>query len=749
MASPTPSASSPSALRAQLAAAQQAQRAWAAAGVRARLAVLQEIGRRLRARRAEVDAGLGADGLSRVLQRRYGDWIVSQADPARMARYAEALVQEEAGGGAGELLVRRPDGVVLLVTPGNSPTINASSLFSILLPGNAVVLRAPENDQGLRFIAEEIVGGALEDAGFSRDLVSVVTGRTRPFLAEGLEAPEVRTLVFFGNARVGQQVAERCLAAGKKVVLELEGSDHLVVWRDADVDAAVDSALRAFDFSTQPCPIPKHLLVHGAIFDSFLAALEARLPERGRTIAADPEEGVLAPVAQMDAYFEALGEVRELGELRCGGFRMNHAGVGDDEGRYLPPTLVVLKGGEVLRRSLRLFDEEISFPLIPVVRFDGEDDQIYDEMCALLERSPFGLRASVWSQSPERLAAFTGVISDVGLLVLNGDHAQVPEYASPWGGPGRSGGAAGESHFFWEKTSHLQAVALGAVDEAGKAAVLRALRGEGAGEVGRGERATGEGADGRVGGVGRLGEGEAPLHLRVEGGVGWITLSRPQRHNAVNAALKDALLEATERLEDLGEALRCVVIEGAGPSFCSGADLAGLGQLRPHEARQFMIEATWAFRALERLPVPVIAKVRGYCLGGGLELLLHCDEVYADEGATFGLPEASLGLITTAGAVSRLVADLGRARARELLLSSRRFSADEAHRLGLINHLCPASTLDEAVEARVAHHLKQPPGGLAAVKALIREGSRQGSEAWISEVERFEGLMRAKRGGES
>ncbi|MFT5680367.1 MAG: enoyl-CoA hydratase/carnithine racemase [Myxococcota bacterium] len=695
----------------------KARVAWGSATIAKRVATLSEIGRTLARRRPELDAGLAVDGLTAFMARPYGDWIVSQADPERMTRYGAELVREEVGALGPEFLVRRPDGLVLLVPPGSSPTINCSCLFSILLPGNAVILRAPRNDQGMRFIAEDVVGGVLEAEGFSRDLVQVITSATRPFLDHYTPLDQVRTVVFFGNARVGQAVAERCLAAGKKVVLELEGSDNLIVWKDAPIDRAVDSALRGFDFSSQPCAVPKHLLVHGAVYDEFVRALMARLPERSRTIQHDREAGVLAPVARREDYFACLEEAQESGAVLCGGHAMDAAGVRSETGPYLEPTLAVFDSDVVVSKSLKLFTEEISFPLIPIVRFD-DDRAALDQMLQVVSDSPFGLRASVWSEDPEVLTRCVREIGETGLLVLNGAHCHVPSYASPWGGPGKSGGTHGESHLFWEKTSHLQAIALGSTDPAVRRAVLKGLG---------------------------IAAPVSPVSLVIDKHVAWLTLNRPERHNAVNGAMKEALLKAARRLQRDIDSLRCVVIQGEGQSFCSGADLSELGEMTPDGARRFMMDATWAFRAIEQLPVPVIAAVKGYCLGGGLELMLHCDEVVAAERSSFGFPEANLGLITTAGAVSRLVGCLGVMRARELVLTGRRIDAMEAVRMGLVNQVVPTSELESAVQQRVDRHLKQPREGLAALKSLIAMGQRRSSEAWISEVEAFDKLLRDQK----
>jgi enoyl-CoA hydratase/carnithine racemase len=236
----------------------------------------------------------------------------------------------------------------------------------------------------------------------------------------------------------------------------------------------------------------------------------------------------------------------------------------------------------------------------------------------------------------------------------------------------------------------------------------------------------------------------APLALTYDGGVARLVLDRPERHNAFDAALKDAFAAAVAELAARSD-LRVVIVSGAGRSFSSGADLKMLGALSPAAARSFMIEATLAFRRLERLAVPVIAAVHGYCLGGGFELALHCDFIVAADDAQFGLPEAGIGLIPTAGAAERLLATVGAMRARELLFSGRRLGADEAARAGLVAEVVARAELAARVEERARALVAAPPEGIAALKALVlRRLERDQAAGWVSELEAFESLLRAR-----
>ncbi len=687
---------------------------WHEVSIRERLKVLRRAGALLCENHDQLLDCLRADGLSTHLAEYYGGWIERQGAADLLEHTAAELLRPTPA--RDEWLVRRPDGVVALITPGNSPTINTAPLFSMLLAGNGVLMRAPAHDGGVRLIARDCIGVALSEAGYSPALVEVVTGKTRPLLDAIYASPKIDTIVFFGNAIAGRDVAERGHAAGKKVVLELEGSDCMVVWSDADVGAAVSSAARGYDFSTQPCPIPKHFLVHPAIEAEFVAGLCERAGTL-RTVEADPETGPLVPMARPERFDLLSAEAKALGEVALGGYRMDADGQPSATGRYGAPTVVILEvdaaallAGEHSSHPLLrspLFCEEVNVPVLPVVRFVGDDAAIIAAMTRTIDAVPFGLRASMWTDDPAIAARFLREVGDVGLVLINEDHAQHPGYLSPWGGPKRSGGPHGESHQFWQKTSHLQGVV------ASPAIVRAALLGE-----------------------------SDKLTLELDDNIARITLNRPQRHNAVDAGLAAELADAIDLLlrdyETLG--LAGVVLRGAGPSFCSGADLRLLERLDHRAARRFMQDVTWSLRSLERLPIPTLAAVHGYCMGGGFEFALHCDSIIAADTANFGLPEVHHGLTTTAGAVARLAKAIGQRRAADWLLSGRGVDASTAHAAGLVSELVPAHELDAAIDRWAARVRELPRTGVRATKRLLAGLSASG-DSWIPELESFEQLL--------
>jgi methylglutaconyl-CoA hydratase len=230
------------------------------------------------------------------------------------------------------------------------------------------------------------------------------------------------------------------------------------------------------------------------------------------------------------------------------------------------------------------------------------------------------------------------------------------------------------------------------------------------------------------------------LDIRIDGrGVATLTLDRPEAHNALSAGTMDALHAAADRL-GADPAVRAVVLTGAGPSFCAGADLGWMRAQLEADAAARGVEArrlAHMLRALDALPKPLIGRVQGQAFGGGLGLMSVCDVCVGADHARFAFTEVRLGLIpATIGPY--VVARMGAARARRVFCSGRRFDAEEAVALGLLARAVPAAALDGVVEAEVAPYLDAAPGAVAAAKAQIRALGPRIDEAVVEEsVERL------------
>jgi methylglutaconyl-CoA hydratase len=201
-----------------------------------------------------------------------------------------------------------------------------------------------------------------------------------------------------------------------------------------------------------------------------------------------------------------------------------------------------------------------------------------------------------------------------------------------------------------------------------------------------------------------------------------IVLNRPEVRNAFDEVMIDALSAcAASAAED--PSVRVVVLSGNGKAFCAGADLAWMAKAVAYSQVENLADAEDFALMLERidtLPMPVIGRVHGAALGGGVGLAAVCDIVVAAEDATFGLTEVKLGILP-AVISPYVLRKIGVSAARELFLSGNRFSAVRARELGLVHELVPESELDAAIERRVADLLTSGPSAVAAAKALIRD----------------------------
>jgi enoyl-CoA hydratase len=176
-------------------------------------------------------------------------------------------------------------------------------------------------------------------------------------------------------------------------------------------------------------------------------------------------------------------------------------------------------------------------------------------------------------------------------------------------------------------------------------------------------------------------------------GIYLLTVNRPRALNALNAATLDEIAAALSRVA-ADEAARVLLVTGGGEkAFVAGADIAEMQNATVEQAREFSEKGMRVMHALEALPLPVIALVNGYALGGGCELALACDWVLAAEHAVFGQPEVNLGIPPGFGGTQRLPRRVGTARALELLTTARQVKAAEAAAIGLANHVCSGSEL--------------------------------------------------------
>ena len=210
--------------------------------------------------------------------------------------------------------------------------------------------------------------------------------------------------------------------------------------------------------------------------------------------------------------------------------------------------------------------------------------------------------------------------------------------------------------------------------------------------------------------------------FKVEKGVATITFNRPEVLNALN---DESLQEFSNALDTvaLNEDIRVLILTGAGEkSFVAGADITEFLKFNVLKAKIFAEMGHGLINRLQELPIPVIAAVNGFALGGGCEIVLGCDFIYAAENAMFGLPEINLGIIPGFGGTQRLPRLIGRNMAKEMIFTGKMISAAEAHSVGLVNTVCPQDELIAEVMKTAATIASKGKASLRAAKQAINSG---------------------------
>lgn len=211
------------------------------------------------------------------------------------------------------------------------------------------------------------------------------------------------------------------------------------------------------------------------------------------------------------------------------------------------------------------------------------------------------------------------------------------------------------------------------------------------------------------------------ITYEVEGQIGIITINRPKALNALNSAVLEEL-DSTLDSVDL-DAVRVLILTGAGDkSFVAGADIAEMSTLTKAEGEAFGKKGNDVFRKLEVFPIPVIAAINGFALGGGCEISMSCDIRICSDNAVFGQPEVGLGITPGFGGTQRLARIVGVGMAKQMIYSARNIKADEALRIGLVNAVYTQEELMTAAKKMASGIAKNAPIAVRNCKKAINDG---------------------------
>jgi enoyl-CoA hydratase/carnithine racemase len=218
------------------------------------------------------------------------------------------------------------------------------------------------------------------------------------------------------------------------------------------------------------------------------------------------------------------------------------------------------------------------------------------------------------------------------------------------------------------------------------------------------------------------------IEVEVRGEVCWIRLNRPERMNAYDAEMAQALIDAVENASGSG----VIVLTGTGRAFCAGGYLANLSDPDPNALRSMFYGSLHVYEAIRTSPRPVIAAVNGAAAGGGNELVVACDLAIAADNATFGQTGVRVGSAPVLGGTNFLTMNIGEKRAKEVAFMCRRYPAKEALELGWINAVVPAEQLEEEVTKWADELLYMSPRYLEIAKISSNAWWNQARDAYLS-----------------
>ncbi len=211
------------------------------------------------------------------------------------------------------------------------------------------------------------------------------------------------------------------------------------------------------------------------------------------------------------------------------------------------------------------------------------------------------------------------------------------------------------------------------------------------------------------------------IQYETEGAVGILTIDRPKALNALNSEVLADLDAAIDAVDT--NVIRALIITGSGEkSFVAGADIGEMSALTKAEGEAFGKKGNDVFRKIEAFPIPVIAAINGFALGGGCELSMSCDIRICSENAVFGQPETGLGITPGFGGTQRLARIVGVGMAKEMIYGAKNIKADEAYRIGLVNHVYPAEELMAQAKKLAATIAANAPIAVRHAKEAIDKG---------------------------
>ena len=339
-----------------------------------------------------------------------------------------------------DYIIRQPYGVFGLITPYNGPLIAATIvLMSAILSGNACIVKPPRDFPISTFELVKLLSQIIKNNKAPAGWVSIILGDSRKILDVWLESAKVHGIIFFGSSNHGLDIAARGCQKGKKVILELSGSDASLVWGDADLEQATDDIVKSrFIASGQFCIAIKRVFIHKKVYDKVVNLLLDKIKRLKIGLPSDPETTEI-PIGRLE-IIKKLKDVLRDAESRgakvvAGGRFVDCNDKIKKRGFFLRPTIVT-----GVTNEMRLMKEEVFGPILPLVKIKS-----YQEAVSLINESQYGLRASIWAKDNKIIDSFIDDIN-VGSIIVNDEHYYMGVNSPHLGGT-KASGITGAKYF--------------------------------------------------------------------------------------------------------------------------------------------------------------------------------------------------------------------------------------------------------------------------------------------------------------
>lgn len=447
-----------------LEAARRAQPEWASVPLEDRCAFAVAVHEAVRKAADQFVDMLVLEGHPRTLAQWEVTGIIHGTNPETVQVNMEMMHQvRHSKDGRENHLVGKPHGVVCINPPQNAAASNSLMSVGALAAGNAVVVKAPRAvPLATVWAHRELVAPLLDKFGAPPGTLNVVCGHSEPLIKQWLNSPHADSIFFFGSSERGKALELECTKLGKTPILELAGNDGVLVWEDADAELAAQAVAECFYGSAQICMVPKYVIAHPNIADRLIAEV-LKIISEFRPGLPENDDVLLSPVLKSQPFFDVLSSALNDGAtLLTGGERIDLDGTPSSDGLFLAPTLLRVDSLSLAER-MEAVREETFFPLLPIVvpRSNGNRDALLQDCLDFMERNPYGLRNSLWTNEVSKnvIDSFCR-LSNGGILKVNDSHVGFVPGLPTHGGTGLTGGVYGEANFPMLRTTRLQAISI-------------------------------------------------------------------------------------------------------------------------------------------------------------------------------------------------------------------------------------------------------------------------------------------------